>query len=149
MKLTPEDVGRISAGIVAYLSSDVDLQDVTMQRSERINKDPAKCPWLGVYRVRATYPSRTLGAGSGFRQQKLEYILIAQAANGRSGQDCEETLELLVRRVLSALLSDPTLNGLVQTFEDLEVRYPSYQQTASNQYMQTALIYVTFIGGIQ
>lgn len=149
MKLTPQDVGRVSAGIVTFLQNTDDLADVTFQRSEPLTKDPARCPWIGVYRSRVTYPSRTLGYGAGMRNQKLEYLLVVKQSDARSGENCEEALELLVQRVLSALLTDTTLNGLVSSIEDLEVRYPSYQQTADNQFMQTALIFITFIGGIQ
>lgn len=149
MKLTPQDVGRVSAGIVAFLANSEDLSEVTFERSAPVTNDPARCPWLGVYRRRVTYPSRTLGYGAGMRNQRLEYLLVLKQSDGRSGEGCEEALELFVQQVLSALLTDTTLGGLVQTIEDLEVQYPDYQKTASNQYMQTALIFITFIGGIQ
>ena len=129
--------------------NDALLKDVTVTRSEEINKIPGNCPWIGIYRSRVTYPTRVLGYGPGMRDQRVNLIILVQEQDGSSGSNCEEALENLVQRVLSTLLSDTTLGGVVATIDGIEVQYPGYQKVADDAYMQTAAIYITAIGGVQ
>lgn len=149
MILTPTNVADVTRGIQELLATQPTLDDVTVERSEEINAIPSRCPWIGVYRAGISYPSRTIGVGAGYRHQKIQLVLLMQHANNASGADCEDVLEGLVQRVLAVLLTDPTLGGLVATLDEIEVQYPSYERTADEQYMQTAALYITAIGGIQ
>lgn len=147
MQLVPFNTSTVSKALQAMLLREV--QDAQVQRSEQIPEEPARCPWIGIYRADARYPIRTLGLGSGMRQQRLRFILLLKHADIRSGEACEEVLEDLVQRVLSALLSDTTIGGTVENLDDLEVRYSDYQKAADKRFMQTAAVYVSYIGGIQ
>jgi len=147
MWLQPVDVSRITRGVETMLRADVRLSDVTITRSEEITRDPSQCPWIGIYRAGIKYPPRVLGLGQGFREQRCELVLLIQQADGSGGAECEIALEKLVQDVLSAFLSDPTLGGTVNGFDEVEIRYPDYQRTA-DAYMQTAALYFTALGGI-
>lgn len=149
MILQPYNVSTVTAAVESQLRGSALLKDARIERSDEINEDPAQCPWIGIYRLGIKYPSRTLGVSAGYRQQRIDLLLLVQDSNGESGRSCEQALEGLAQKVLSILLSDPTLNGVVATLDEIEVRYPDYQRTADNQFMQTAAIYITAIGGIQ
>ena len=148
MNLQPVSVSAITTALAAQLRADHRLADVNIERSAEINALPSRCPWIGVYRVAVQYPSRTLGLGSGYRGQSVQLIIFAQAANAQSGAACEDSLESLVRDILSTLLTDPTIGGAVQTLDEIEVQYPDIQKTADAWYLQTAAIYITALGGV-
>lgn len=147
MRLTPFNVSLVTAAVRDILLADPKIT-ATIQRSEEINQDPSMCPWIGIYRTRVAYPTRALGFGPGMRNQLIGIMLLLQEADGSSGESCEERLELLIQQVLTTILSDPTLGGVVATLDEVEVQYPDYQRTAGN-FLQTAVVYITALGGIQ
>lgn len=149
MILAPLNVSAITAAVRDRLSADVRLKAARIERGAEINKDPALCPWVGIYRASVQYPSRTLGLGQGYRGQRVQLVLLTQHADWASGEACEEALEALNVDVLSVLLSDPRLGGVVDGLDEIEVQYPDYQRTQSGQYIQTSAIYITALGGIQ
>lgn len=146
--ITPINVATISAKIVDILRDHEGLQDATVERSEEVNEIPGRCPWVCVYRAGVDYPSRTLGLGTGYRLQRIEFIVYAQHADGTSPDECEDRLEALVVNVISALLSDPTLRGTVATIDEFSVRYVDYDRSEAG-YMQTAAIYFTAVTSVR
>lgn len=142
MKITPTDVSEITKRIQEILQDHPDLQECIVERSAEVNEIPGRCPWLCIYRLGVEYPIRTLGLGNGFRQQRVELMLYAQQADGSDPEECEERLEQLVVSCISALLSDPTLRGIVDTIDEFKVSYVDYDKSEAG-YTQTAAITFT------
>ncbi len=148
MTITPVNVSDVTEKIVEILKDNAELSDATIERSEEVNEIPGRCPWICVYRAGVDYPIRTLGLGAGYRRQRIEFIIYAQQADGTDAEECEVLLEQLIVHVISALLSDPTLGGKVDTLDEFSVRYVDYDKT-ENGYMQTAAIYFTAITSVK
>lgn len=148
MTITPVNVSTITSAIESLLTNHNDLQDVLVERSTEINELPHRCPWVGIYRSGVEYPLRTLGMGSGFRGQRISFVLMAQHSDATSGEECEERLEQLIVNVIGALLSDPSLNGTVDTLDEFSVEYVDYLQTDAG-YVQTAGIYFTALTSVR
>jgi hypothetical protein len=140
VNIVPVNIAAITQAAVDVLSNDARLSAVTITRSEDQNLSPEMCPWVGVYRLGVQYPQRTLSGISGMRQQRVQLLVLAQQANGASGQACEDELEELIVNVLSAFLSNPTLNGAVHILDEFEVNYTHYMRTTAGEFMQTAAI---------
>lgn len=122
----------------------VGIAGVLIERSAEVSKTPTKHGWVGVYRDRIDYPIRTLGMGSGYRNQLIRLFLLVQETDPSSGDECEERLEKLVQNVIGVVLSDPSLRGTVQTLDEFSVRY--VYEEADGVYMQIARI--DFTGAI-
>lgn len=148
MTTTPANVAIVTGAIVERLVNDARLAEATVERSAELNEIPGRCPWIGVYRSGVEYPLRTLGMGSGWRQQRIDLMVFVQHSDGTSGEECEDRLEGLIVDVISVLLSDPTLGGAVDTLDEFTVKYLDYSQTDAG-YMQTAAIYFTAITSVR
>ena len=135
------DVHEVTEAIEKTLREDAALTELALEVEvgEQINEDPNRCPWAGVYRQGIRYPSRTLGAGSGYRQQRIALVLVLQHANLNSGRECSRQLEDLIKKAMSAILSDESLRGKVDILDEVEVSYTNYNFDKENGYfMQTA-----------
>lgn len=140
--ITPINVATVTDALMALLKDWPALENVNVLRSEEINETPGECPWVGVYRENVDYPIRTIGFGSGMRDQKISLVIVAQESDGESGQKCEDRLESLLKEIIAAILTDVTIRGSVRVIEDVKVRYEDYRKTGSS-YMQTAAVYLT------
>lgn len=140
MIIQPLNVATVTQAVVDLLQADTRLAAVKVERSEDKNLSPDDCPWIGVYRLGVKYPQRTLTSAAGYRQQRVQLLLLVQHANATSGAACEDELEELLTTVLSALLSDTTLGGTVQFLDEFNVSYTSYMQATSGSFLQTAAI---------
>lgn len=152
MNIKPISVSAITQAVEARLLADAALADVRISRSEEINSLPSSCPWVGVYRADCQFPIRTLGMGAGFRGQRVQVVLLAQESDPASGAACEDRLNELVDKLIAAILSEPTLGGVVHTVDDFSVRYPDYRRVDDDIYMQTAMVQfsvITTVGGTQ
>lgn len=110
---------------------------VTIQRSEKW-EDLA--PWIGVYRERQRLEPRVLGAGAGFRRQRIELICLVRQENPASGEACEDMLEDLIQNCVGELLTDTSLKGTVETLaEEFDIMYDGYDK-AGSVYVQTAVL---------
>lgn len=119
------------------------IQDIgaKIERAEPVNEDPSKCPWVGIYPTRGSFPPRALGFGPGYRYQEPEFVAICQASNPLDGASCQDSLGELVKAVADAILSDPTLKGNVLTLSDFEVNFDTYDKV-DDVIMQSATIRV-------
>lgn len=147
MTIYVTDVHEVTEAIEQTLKENVDLIEIGLEVEigEQINEDPNRCPWVGVYRQGIRYPSRALGAGSGYRQQRIALVLVLQHANLNSGSECSRQLEDLIKKVMSAVLSDESLRGKVDILDEVEVSYTNYNFDKENGFfMQTAA--VQFVG---
>jgi hypothetical protein len=113
--------------------------ELTVERGQPLNKVPARCPWVGVYRQSVSFESRALGLGAGYRRQRVELALVLKARSAVSGEDCEEALEALLQNVESVLLSDPSLRGNVDVIDTFSVRYSDYVNEG-NAFFQEAVL---------
>ena len=137
--IAPINVSDITQRIVEILRKFPDLEGARIERSEDPDNDPNSGHYVGVYRIGVQYPIRAMGHSGGFRDQRVRMMVIARASDMSSGEACELALETLVRSILSALLSDNTLSGLVGMMDEFEVDYTRYDRSGS-VYMQTAQI---------
>lgn len=146
--ITPINVSTITAAVVTRLQVDTRLAECQIERSAELNDVPGRCPWIGVYRFGVKYPLRTLGLGAGQRYERVALAVFVQHSDPSSGEECEDLLEGLIMNVVSALLSDPSLGGVVDTLDEFEVSYLDYSQSDAG-YMQTAGIYFTAITSVR
>lgn len=142
--ITPINVANITAAVENMFVNADKLDAATIERDAELNEIPGLCPWIGIYRMGVTYPSRVLGLGSGFRGQRIELAVFVQQSDATSGEECGERLEALIVDVISVLLSDPTLGGSVDTIDNFEVRYLDYARDDAG-YFQTAAVYLTAV----
>ena len=142
--ITPINVADITKAVVDQLRNDTRLAGTAVTRSEDENIDPNSCPWIGVYRLAVRYPQRQLVSAAGFRGQHVQLLILITQADQGSGEACEDALEELVQNTLSSLLSDTTLQGMVQFLDEFEVDYTRYTRSG-HHYMQTAAIQFTAI----
>ena len=124
MTIVPTDVSDITRAIEAMLNEAVEIGQagVIIERSEEIRETPTKHGWVGIYPDEENYPLRTLGMGSGYRNQLIRPFLLVGESDLTSGADCEDRLSALLRKVVGILLSDTSLRGTVQTIDDFVVR---------------------------
>jgi hypothetical protein len=120
----------------------IDMTELVIKHGEKPPDSETECPWIGVYCVEHNLPMRTLGMGSGFRYQRMSFWLVCKEASPNSGNECAAKLETLVQLALSAVLSDCSLGGTVDTIDDMRVRYPEWGKVAG-VYLQTAVIQFT------
>lgn len=139
------NVAQITARVKAQLEAYPDLEGVTIQRSEDQNAHKDSAPLVGVYRLSVQYQQRVLGFGAGVRDQRVRLLVLMTESDLSSGEACEEKLETLIQKVTSAILSDTTLGGQVNTVEDFDVSYESYE-VVSNLYTQTAALQFVAVG---
>ena len=140
--VTAVNVSTVTAALVSLL--DEALGNVAVVRAEEINETPGNCPWVGVYRDNVEYVIKTLGFGSGMREQRINLVVVVQESDGTSGERCEDRLEELLKNVVGAILSDVTLRSTVQVVTDFQVRYADYRKIGGG-FMQTAAVYLTAV----
>lgn len=145
INITVPKVSDVTQAIKDQIRTYVGLQSVTVERSADRNNDPSGCPWIGIYRLSVDYEQKVLGFGGGIRYQRIQVLLLIEAANQESGEACEEDLEDLVSKVCAALLSDTTLRGTVGTIDGFRVDLEAYKRSSS-VYMQTAALQFVAVG---
>lgn len=142
------DLGDVMQGIVDQLSTWQEILDrgIRVSHSERLPEDPSLCPWVGVYQVRSDYENspRVIGFGSGLRRGRHTFAVVMQEADASSGAACKRRLELVVRAVTSAILSDPSIGGRVLVLEEFAVAY-EFLPTSSG-FIQQAVLQFTATG---
>lgn len=141
MIIVPTNIANVTQAVFEMLrdAPDVGGKGVMVSRSEEPNETPTLHGWVGVYRDRIDYPTRTLGLGGGYRNQLIRLFLLVQATDASSGSECEDRLEELLQKVIGVLLSDPTLKGTVDTLDEFSVIHQSYEKSGG-MYMQKARI---------
>lgn len=117
--------------------------DYTVQRSEYINVDADKCPWVGVYRGEMVYDPRTLGAGVNNWRAEFKVRIVIQAASFKSGEKVEEDLEEYIKAVLDIINADPRLDGTVAMVRGISVNYSFNIEESESLYYQNAEIELT------
>lgn len=125
------NVSDVTRTVVKILTEDPTLSDVkSVERGEYVNMDPARSPWIGVYRTEVVYAPHTLGSHSRSWSATLTIKMIVQIHDA-DGLKAEDSLEELIQRVMSVMLADLTLREYVQMLNSIRVQY-SYDETESN-----------------
>jgi hypothetical protein len=115
-----------------------------VERYEELTKTPGAHGWACIYRARVDYPPRTLGMGSGYRNQLIRLFAFVSESDPTSGEECGQRLDLLLQKLVGTLLSDPSLMGTVQTLDEFSVNYFDYErQDSTGMYLQYAQLNFT------
>jgi hypothetical protein len=123
----------------------VGVDGVQIERYEEVSKTPGVKGWACIYRARVEYPPRTLGMGTGYRNQLIRLFAIAVESDPSSGEEAGERLDALLQKLVGSLLNDPSLKGTVQTLDEFSVDYFDYQRQPSGIYLQQAQLNFTGI----
>lgn len=117
------NVAEITAAIQTLLQNHPQLVDFrAVERGEFPNQDPAHVPWVGIYRTDVDFEPRTLGRGTNNYRASITLKIIVQD-HGGTGIEAEDKLGDSVKRVLTALLSDPTFGGTVAMINSWRIEY--------------------------
>lgn len=143
MNITTQDMAAVAIAVDSLLKDSQAVQDIdpNIDVAEPINEDPSRCPWVGIYPARCSFPSRGAGFGAGFRYQNPEVFVLCQQQHSNDGRACLELLGELVKAVTGAILSDFSLKGTIQMTTDFDVEFSGYQKV-NDAIMQTATIRV-------
>jgi len=139
MIISTANIADIAGALYDLLKDWPSLQATTIELGEPLNKDPSRCPWIGIYPVRMPFPPRALGFGAGYRGQEGEFIIIIQQTHATDGKACLQLLGEQIQGATSAILSDPTLKGTVLMLSDFEVNFLDVMKT-NDAIFQTAAV---------
>lgn len=139
--MRPVKAGDMTTAIQTMLRADTRLNGTDITRSELLNIDPSKCPWVGIYRNNSQFEVRALGYGAGARRQLTELVVFCQESDNDSGEEAEDLHETLVATVLDVLFSDTTLSGVVSTITLASIQYQLITDN-DDQLMHTAEIHI-------
>lgn len=120
----------------------IDMSTLVIQHGEKPPDSETRCPWVGIYCIGHEMPPRVLGVGAGMRYQRITFWAVCKEASPNNGNECAAKLEALIQMIGSAILSDCSLRGTVDTVETLKVSYPEWGKQAG-VYVQTAVIQFT------
>lgn len=142
MMIQTIDVAACSRAVLAMLLANEALIGVRIERGAEWDTSEDYNGFIGIYRDSVRYPSRALGAGRGNRVQLVNLVFLVKMSNMTSGSDCEDEHEVLIQKLMTALLNDGSFGGTVDTLgEDITVQYDSYDAKDSI-YTQKAIIVV-------
>lgn len=132
----------ITKAIQKMLKADPRLVEATIDRSELLNEDTSKCPWVCIYRMGQSFEPRALGYGSGAYYAHPEIVIVAQESNATGGAETEDDLEDMVSTILDILFTDTTLGGTVMWLKLARIMYRMVQVGEDAQFQQ-AEIHIT------
>jgi hypothetical protein len=107
------DLQTLTKAATAALQANATLTtaNATIERSTRINFDPGRCPWVGVYPgPGVSSEPKALTSGSARWNNLIDMTVVVQTASyNTNGQDASDLLETLVQEVLAVVDADLTL----------------------------------------
>lgn len=117
----------------------------TITRSEHINEDSGRTPWIGIYRNKIGYQPNALGPRAGARNWLTTVMvdILVQSYSMESGKDAENQLEEHQDKILDVLENNRTLKGNVQTIVGYDISYQTNSAVTNEIYFQMATITVT------
>lgn len=123
------NLSTITKALHTQLSNSIPVANLfsSIALGEVINSDPSRAPWMGIYRGKTTYEPRTLGSMNNW-EAFPSLIIIIQAVDLRSAEECEKTLEGYVKTVMDAIIKDTTIEGTVDIITGFEIE-PGYIET--------------------
>lgn len=135
------DFSKITKAVEAMLAEAPALAGYVVERSAIENADPARCPWVGVYRKRLSYTPRRMGAGARNWANDIRVDLVVQASS--QADSAEEQLEAQIKDVLDIVESDRTLRGTVRMILGYEIEYFIREDATEDVFFQRAVITIT------
>lgn len=133
----------ITKAVETILNDNIDVRNFMSSKpvtiGEVINYDPNQVPWIGIYRGKVNYEPRTLGSMNNWEASPSIKIIV-QHADMRSASKCEEVLEDYVKKIVTAILEDTTLNNTVDIITDFNVEQGYIETERSTVHFQGASI---------
>lgn len=142
--IQPINSSDVTKAVKAMFIEDQELggSGIRVERSEQFDTPDDAHGFVGIYKDKQRFPSRTLGAGAGSRRQLIDLVVLLRESNHLSGEDCEDALEILAANVIRVLLSDTSLRGTVDALVDeFEIRYDSYDKSGGLWVQKAALMF--------
>lgn len=140
------NVAQICEALKDLIKADTSNFDgVIVERDEFVNDDPdqARIGWIGIYRNRVKYNPDSLGAAyiGRYHLNPITLTLIIQVTDYDSGEACADRLEALIASVISLLLTNDSISGLIDYASRMEVSYAYDPRSDKGKlYMQTAIM---------
>lgn len=109
-----------------------------IERSEYINFDPDRVPYVGIYRGQLKYSPHTLGRDLSSWRADFTITLVVQAASINTGGEAESRLEKYLQEVLDIVVADKTIGGTVAIIKDIEINYSYNMEESGTMYFHAA-----------
>jgi hypothetical protein len=140
------NVSTLTSALYNALIASQDMSGVTIERSTRINFDPAiaMLGWVGVYPGTVSTAPRTVGANW---KDAGSLQVVAQSASFDTDADASDMLESLIESITDVINTDLTLGiqGVRVVGFDREYRYVVFDDDgAGSIFMPQAVINVKF-----
>lgn len=120
------------------------LTDVkSVERGDYWNTDPARTPWIGIYKTAADYEPKVLGSHSKSWKGTLTVRVILQVY-GENGQKAEDELENLIQRVTTVMFGDLTVRQYVSMLNSLKIVYSFEEDESESMRYQWAFLTAVF-----
>lgn len=141
------DESVLTRALETVFNNTAALSTVTIERGTRINFEPGKCPWLGIYPGQVDTKPKTLGMGNAkWASVAVPQVVIQTVSFDGDGQTASDQLETLVQAVQVAVNSDLTIGvaGARIVAVSREYRYVVFDSDESgNLFMPQVIIKFT------
>lgn len=120
------DISTLTKALETLLSDNSTTGQFTIERSQRINSDPGRMPWLGIYPGTATTAPHVLGRSNQAWLENVELQIVCQTNDyNDDGAAASDALEVLLKYVMDAVNANLTLgvNGARVVGARREYRY--------------------------
>lgn len=137
------NISTLTTALAAALSNSAALTTLgcTVERSTRINFDPARTPWIGVYPGTVNTAPKTIGGHSWVDHVSLQ--VVAQTASfsndGTAASDLLESLAAAISDVVNSDLTFGISTARVMSFER-EYRYVVFDDSGSGDLFMPQVI---------
>lgn len=104
------DASSLSTALYSQLSTNAAIiaASCEVERSTRVNFDPARTPWLGVYPGDIDSVPRAMGGNQWVETAELQ-VVVQTASYSSDGTAASDALEGVVKAVLDAVIANLTL----------------------------------------
>lgn len=124
------DISDYTKALQTVLLADEDLSQYPVERSQRINYDPGRCPWIGVYpdQVNTSPLALAVTGNNRWRSTFSLQVIVQTSSFIDDGASASDELEDIVQSVESAVDADLTLGlaGARCVGFDREYRYVEF-----------------------
>jgi hypothetical protein len=136
--MTALNAATVTKAIVEQLKADRELLDITVERSELLNTDASRTPWVGVYKLRQMYDIAHIGRGSASRRCTVQILIVCQFSDASSGDNAEDGLEQLVTSVMDSILNRETF-GVALAARNIQVQYADVRNDGGVYFQEAAI----------
>lgn len=141
------DMSALTTALYTKLLNNAALisASVEVERSTRINFDPARCPWIGVYPGLAIDSPRVMSSSSAWKDEAELQVVVQTASFSNDGTAASDSLEGIIKAVQDAIVADLTLGvvGVRVLKFSREYRYVLFDDDGAGQvFMPQAIVKV-------